>query len=103
MTSLSEIARRELQAMNLAKYEYQSDFARHYVAQGKAQGRVEGRLEGETDGQRAGKAALIARLLTLRFGSLSDEVRMQIEQSSIAELDAIGERLLTAATIEEAL
>jgi len=103
MTSLSEAARRELQAMNPAKYEYQSDFAKRYVAQGKAEGRAEGRLEGQADGQRAGKAALVVRLLTLRFGTLSEDVQARIEQSSIAELDAIGERLLTAATIEEAL
>ena len=93
--------------MNPAKYEYQSDFAKRYVAQGKAEGRaegrVEGRLEGQADGQRAGKAALVIRLLTLRFGTLSEDVQARIEQSSIAELDAIGERLLTAATIEEAL
>ena len=28
-------------------YEYQSDFAKKYVAQGRAEGRVEGRVEGE--------------------------------------------------------
>ncbi|MET0497176.1 MAG: DUF4351 domain-containing protein, partial [Steroidobacteraceae bacterium] len=95
MASLSEAARRELQTMDRAKYQYQSDFAKRYVAEGKA--------EGEVNGQRAGKASLVARLLTLRFGSLTDEVQTRIAQSSIAELDAIGERLLTAATAEEAL
>ena len=99
MTSLSEAARRELRTVNPAKYEYQSDFARHYVAQGKA----EGRLEGEADGQRAGKAALVVRLLTLRFGALSNELQTRIAQSGVADLDAIGERLLSAATVEEAL
>ena len=103
MASLSEAARRELRTMDPAKYEYQSDFAKRYVAQGKAEGRAEGRIEGEADGQRTGKAALIARQLTLRFGTPTDEVRMRIEQSSIAELDAIGERLLTSSTAEEAL
>jgi len=99
MASLSEAARRELQTMDRAKYQYQSDFAKRYVAEGKA----EGRLEGQADGQRAGKASLVARQLTLRFGSLSEDVRTQIAQSSIAELDAIGERLITAVNVEEAL
>ena len=85
--------------MDRAKYQYQSDFAKRYVAEGKA----EGRLEGQADGQRAGKASLVARQLTLRFGSLSEDVRTQIAQSSIAELDAIGERLITAVNVEEAL
>ena len=95
MASLSEAARRELRTMDPAKYEYQSDFAKRYVAQGKAEGRLEG--------QAVGKAALVVRQLTLRFGVLGDDVETRIAQASIAELDAIGERLLTAATVEEAL
>jgi hypothetical protein len=91
LASLSDAARRELQAMDPAKYEYQSDFAKRFVAQG--------RVEGEA----SGRAALIIRLLALRFGSLADDIQMRMAQASIAELDAIGERLLTARTLQEAL
>jgi len=87
LSSLSEAARRALQAMDPAKYEYQSDFAKRYFAQGLAEGRT----------------ALITRLLKLRFGPLSDEIHAQITAASVNELDAIGERLLTATTLEEAL
>jgi hypothetical protein len=73
--------------MDPAKYEYQSDFARRYVAQGKLEGRV----------------ALISKLLALRFGPLAGDVQARIEVASIAELDAIGERLLSARTLDEAL
>lgn len=52
-----------LQVMKPAGYEFQSDFARHYFAQGQAQGRA----------------------------------------ASSAELDEIGERLLIAQTLDEAL
>ena len=41
--SLNQAARRELETM---KHEYQSDFARRYVAQGLAEGLAEGRAEG---------------------------------------------------------
>ncbi len=41
--------------MDPAKYEYQSDFARKYVAQGRAEGRTD----------------LVLKLLTLKFGKLS--------------------------------
>lgn len=41
--SLNETARRELEAM-MKGYEYQSDFARKYVAEGRAEGRAEGLL-----------------------------------------------------------
>jgi hypothetical protein len=88
--SLSEAARKELRTMDPAKYEYQSDFAKHYVAQGKAEGELRGR------------AGLITRQLTLRFGPLPPEALSRIATASIEELDAIGERLLTARTLEEA-
>jgi hypothetical protein len=87
LASLSEAARRELQAMDPSKYEYQSDFAKRFVAQGEASGR----------------AALVIRQLALRFGAPADDVKTRIEQASIAELDAIGERLLTAQTLQEAV
>jgi hypothetical protein len=90
LASLSEAARKELRTMDPAKYEYQSDFAKHYVAQGKAEGELRGR------------AGLITRQLTLRFGPLPPEALSRIATASIEELDAIGERLLTARTLEEA-
>jgi hypothetical protein len=87
LKSLSEAAREALKTMDARTYEYQSDFARHYVAQGEAQGR----------------AALILRLLTLRFGALSSDTQGAVLRASISELDAIGERLLTAGSLNEAL
>lgn len=95
LASLSEAARRELQAMKPAKYEYQSEFARRFVAQGREEGRIEG--------EASGRAALVLRQLTLRFGPMADDVQGHIARASIGELDAIGERLLTAQTLQEAL
>lgn len=85
--SLSEAARRAFKAMRTFKYEYQSDLARHYFGQGVARGRAE----------------LVVRQLTLRFGTLDENVKSRISSSSLAELDAIGERLLTAQTLQDAL
>lgn len=73
--------------MNPAKYEYQSEFAKRYLAQGLAEGRAE----------------LLSRQLARRFGDLSEPVIKRLRTSSIAELDAIGDRILTASTLEEAL
>jgi hypothetical protein len=99
MNSLSEAAHHALNQMDAHQYEYQSEFARQYVAQGVAQG-VE---QGVAQGQWEGRAALIARQLAVRFGPLSSEVEGEVRGSSIAELDAMGERLLTARTLSEAL
>lgn len=85
--SLSEAARRAMQAMDPRKYEYQSEFARRYVAQGEAKGR----------------ATLVIRLLALRFGPLAQQVEARVAEASVEELDQIGERLLTAQTLDEAI
>ena len=62
--SLNEAARRALEAM-MKGYEYQSDFAKKYVAQGRAEGRTEGRAE---EAARALLTVLRARDLDLELG-----------------------------------
>jgi hypothetical protein len=87
LNSLSEAARRALSSMDVHTYEYQSDFAKRYIAQGRADGRVE----------------VIARLLTVRFGPLTSEVEERIRAASISDLDAMTELLLVARSLQEAL
>jgi hypothetical protein len=99
LSSLSEAARRALQTMNPATYEYQSEFCRGLFAQGVAQGMEQGRESGE----RSGRAAFAARQLTFRFGPLSAEIQNRLAAASINELDALAERLLVARTLQEAL
>jgi flagellar biosynthesis/type III secretory pathway protein FliH len=53
--SISEVARRALQTMKPANYEFQSEFARHYFARGKTEGKAEGRAEGRVEGRAEGK------------------------------------------------
>jgi hypothetical protein len=84
--SLNEAARRALEAM-MKGYEYQSDFAKKYVAQGRnegrAEGRVEGRVEGRNEGRTEGRTEEAARnLLTV------------LRARGIAVPDAIRERIL---------
>jgi predicted transposase YdaD len=85
--------------MNSLGFEYQSDFARRYVAQGKAEGLVEGRMEGRLEGQ----VELILKLLAKRFGPLPDMARTRVRGAQDAQLDTVAERMLTAQTLEEAL
>ena len=88
LISLSRSAPEVLEAtMNSLGYEYQSDFARRYVAQGKTEGRVE----------------MVLRLLLLRFGPLTEAVQARLSSAPDARLDAVAERILTAQTLEEAL
>jgi hypothetical protein len=96
LTSLSEHAQEAIQAtMNSLGYEYMSDFARRYVAQGRSEGRVEGKTEGRLE--------IVLKQLTLRFGPLTEAVQTRIRGASDAQLDAVAERLLTVQTLEAAL
>ena len=73
--------------MNSLGYEYQSDFARRYVAQGRTEGRVE----------------VVLQQLALRFGPLTEAIEAQLRGAQGAQLDVIVERVLTAQTLEEVL
>lgn len=93
--SLGRAARSALKNMDPQKYVFQSDFARKYIALG--------RKEGVATGEARGRAAMVIRLLTLRFGPLDSTSEQTVQEASIAELEAIGERLLTARTLRESL
>lgn len=65
-----DAARRELEAMMIKGYEYQSDFAKKYVAQGRA--------EGLTKGQAEATASAVLTVLQARGLAVSDAVRERI-------------------------
>jgi len=83
LLSLSESARQALGSMNSLGFEYQSDFARKYVTQGRAE--------------------MVLKLLAQRFGPLKPDSRANIEGASYAKLGEIADRLLTAPTLADAL
>ena len=82
-TSLTEAVRKALQSMDTAKYEYQSEFARRYVAEGRAD--------------------IVLKLLALRFSPLPEAVKARVRAASILELDAFAERVLTAKSLDDVL
>lgn len=82
--------RKELEVkMNSLGYRYQSEFARHYVAEGKAEGLREGCID------------VILKQLTARFGSLPDRIQTRVRGAQDAELAIIAERVLTARTLKQ--
>ena len=87
VNALPEVARQALREMNRFNYEYQSDFARGYFAEGKAEGRTD----------------LVLDLLTTRFGTLPAAVIALLQEAPAATLHAIAKRLLSAQTLAEAL
>jgi predicted transposase/invertase (TIGR01784 family) len=62
------------------------------LAEGMMLGKIEGRLEGRLEGE----STLLERLLTKRFGALTDEVRGRLRTATSAQLEAWAERFLDA-------
>lgn len=84
-----------LSTMNLPKYEYRTEFAKRYYGEGYGRGKAEGKAEG--------RAEVVLRQLARRFGDLPENIRVRIRGASIEDLDRIGDQLLTATSLSEAL
>ncbi|HZF13187.1 MAG TPA: hypothetical protein VFE33_30720 [Thermoanaerobaculia bacterium] len=75
--SLHEAARRTLETM-MKGYEYQSDFAKKYVAQGRTEGLTQGLTEGFTKGRTEEAARAVLTVLRVRGLAVPDAVRERI-------------------------
>jgi hypothetical protein len=79
MSSLGEAARNALEAlMQRGTYEYQSEFARKYVAQGREEGLQQGREEGRQAGRYEGEQAALLEVLDARGLQVDAETRQRI-------------------------
>jgi len=73
--------------------EWTEEWKRQGMEKGLQQGRLEGRQEGE--------AALLLRLLELRFGPLDETSGARVRRADAETLLRWGEKVLTAASLEE--
>jgi len=69
--------------MNALGFEYQSEFARRYVTEGKVE--------------------LILKQLAQRFGAVPDSIQTRVRSARYGQLDTVAEQVLTAQTLEEAV
>ncbi len=70
--------------------------------EGWEKGEKEGEKKGLIDGKREGKRETLLRLLTKKYGPLSEEVTTRVRSlESVDELDAYLDRVLTATSLEE--
>lgn len=89
--SLNEAARQALET-KMKDYEYQSDFAKKYVAQGRVEGRAEGLTEGLTKGLTEG---LTKGLAEGRSEEAARNLLTVLRVRGIPVSDAVRERILT--------
>lgn len=73
--------------MDPAKYEFQSEFAKRYLNEGRAEGR----------------ASTLLKLLRLKFGDLLPETVERVQTASIDELDRWADHILSATSVDETL
>ena len=71
------------------------------IGAGWDEGRVAGIEIGRSEGKAEGKAELLERLLTKKFGALSEPSRSRLLSATDDELNAWSEALLVATTLEE--
>jgi hypothetical protein len=64
--------------MTIRNYEYQSDFARKYFAQGREEGIRQGREEGVRQGAAEAKAKAVLEVFDARGLPIPDEVRQRV-------------------------
>ena len=86
--ALSEAARKAIDAMISQKYEFQSDFALRYIAEGKAEGKAEGR------------ASSVISVLEARGIVLTLEARARI--LACTDLDVLDDWVRRAVSVEHA-
>ena len=97
--TVDETAIREMiqKARTGEEAEMMSIFAREMMAKGAREGERIGELKGELKGE----AKLLLRQLTRRFGDLSAWDREQVDTADMATLEAWGDRILEARSLEE--
>jgi hypothetical protein len=92
--SVNEAARRVLETM-MKNYEYQSPFAKTYVAQGRAEGHAEGLTEGLTKGLTEGLTKGLTEGLTKgRTEEAARNLLTVLRVRGLAVPDAVRERIL---------
>ncbi|XXT19198.1 hypothetical protein WME94_54125 [Sorangium sp. So ce429] len=92
LSSLNEAARRSLEGKMKSGYEFQSDFARSYVAKG--------RQEGLLEGQREAAANAVLKVLEARGLEIPPDVRERVLAST--DMTELDRWLCRAAIISEA-
>jgi flagellar biosynthesis/type III secretory pathway protein FliH len=73
------------------------------MEQGLEQGLEQGIEQGMQHGKREEAAAIVAKLLTKRFGPLPESVRARMAQATLEQLDEWAERLLDAPSLDAVL
>ncbi len=97
LSKFSQLSRQEIEAMFLV-----SDIKQTRVYQeAKQEGKQEGRQEGKQEGRKDEAINLLLRMLSKRFGKLSDSYIQNLNSLNIEQLEKLGESLLDFTDIND--
>ncbi len=83
-------------------YQYQSEFARKYVAKGRAEGEAKGRAEGEAKGRAEGRASAVLTVLQARNIDVGPDAAERILAcTDLTEFDEWARRAVTVQSVDE--
>jgi len=72
-----------------------------YITSIERMGIEKGREEGRQEGRQEGEMVILRRLLTRRFGLLSDEVEQRLHAATVQDLERWADRVLDAQRLDE--
>jgi hypothetical protein len=107
LSCLNDVARHALEAlMQSGNYQYQTEFARRYVAQGRQEGHQEGHQEGlqkgRQEGRQEGEVAALLEVLDARGLKVDEAARQQILAcTDLAQLKVWLRRAVTVKSAQE--
>lgn len=90
----------DLQEVQSMLAEQVVEWTQTWEQQGIAKGMEKGMQQGMEKGMQQGEAAMLLRLLELRFGPIDADIRQRIQMADAETLLRWGERILTATTPE---
>ena len=94
---LSQVDQTRLPSYRIGMQQGMQEGIQEGIQQGMQQGMQQGKLEGKLEAE----AAILDRLLTKRFGSLSPQIQAKLHNATLEQLDIWADRILDAPTLEE--
>ncbi len=80
----------------------QEDWLQEFIDEWREEAKEEAKEKGREEGFLEAYQTTIFRLLSKRFGDVSDEIKTQIQELSLAKLEKLSEDLLDFESLEDA-
>jgi predicted transposase/invertase (TIGR01784 family) len=101
LSKFPKLSRKEIETMFALSDLRQTRVYQEAMEEGEVKGEAKGEARGRQEGRQNEAKTLLVRMLSKRFGKLTDRQEIQISELSIEELENLGEALLDFATVTD--